>query len=112
MSITVDMQPEVEVRLEYEDHEGEPCEFNWLALQVCHSTITGLLNGLGIKADGECYSVKVDDLIDGLTTWDGHRLEYGMLQHKQTEYQNRLILKLGMMAMGCKAKGIDEITWG
>jgi hypothetical protein len=112
MSVTIDMQPEVEVRLEGTDYEDEPIEFNWLQLQGCHSTVTGLLNGLGVKADGECYSVKVDDLIDGLAKWDGIGFDNGMMQYKQADYQNRMILKLGMMAMGCKMKGIEEITWG
>lgn len=112
MSVTVS-HPEVQVRIAYEDDEGEPMEVNWLQLNVSHSTITSLLLGLGIKGiNGHSYSVKVDDVLDALAQWEGKRMDNNSMMYKPTEYQNRFVLKLGMMAMGCKVKGIEEITWG
>ena len=111
MSVNVSIE-DVQVRLEYEE-EGEICEFNWLQMNVCHSTIISILSGLGVSGmNGDSYSVKVDAVLDVLARWDGERLNTAALQYKPTDYQNRLILKLGMMAMGCKMKGIEEITWG
>lgn len=111
MSVTLS-HPDVQIRLSYEE-DGEDFDFNWLQIQVSQSTIISLLQGLGVKGiDGNTYSVKTSEVIDAITQWDGSRLNNGIMAHKNTNIQMFIINKLSMLAMGCKIKGIEEITWG